>query len=276
MAYLPLKDEGEISQCDFKVKKMADGDRKLVSRKIIKIDESLCNGCGSCIIACSEGAIKLTDGKARVVSDAFCDGLGACIGECPTGALTIEVREAQAFDEEAAKANLSRSKSQQEESAKDKPSTKIQSMPISPCNAAFHKALGEGPQPHMQKLDASSQLCSWPIQMRLAHTDAPYFKDARLLIAADCSAFASTSISEFIKGRVVLIGCPKLDESPPFLEKLIEILRCNDIREITVLHMEVPCCSNLVWLVSQAIKESGKDIPLEKFICMINGSTEKE
>lgn len=275
MAYLPLKDEGEISQCDFKVKKMADGDGKLVRRKIIRIDELLCNGCGSCIIACSEGAIKLADGKARVVSDAFCDGLGACIGECPTGALTIEVREAKAFDEEAARANLSQSKSHQEESAKDKTST-IQSMPISPCNAAFHKASGEGPQPHIRQLDESSQLCSWPIQMRLAHTDAPYFKDARLLIAADCSAFASTSISEFIKGRVVLIGCPKLDESPPFLEKLIEILRCNDIREITVLHMEVPCCSNLVWLVSQAIKESGKDIPLQKFICMINGSTAKE
>ena len=255
---------------------MADGDGKLVQRKIIKIDESLCNGCGSCIIACSEGAIKLADGKARVVSDAFCDGLGACIGECPTGALTIEVREAQPFDEEAARANLSRSKSQQEESAKDKPSTKIQAMPISPCHAALHKASGEGPKRHMQPLDASSQLCSWPIQMRLAHTDAPYFKDAGLLIAADCSAFASPSISEFIKDRVVVIGCPKLDENGPFLRKLIEILRCNDIREITVLHMEVPCCSNLVRLVSQAISESGKDIALEKFICMINGSTEKE
>lgn len=256
---------------------MADGDGKLVSRKIIRIDESLCNGCGSCIIACSEGAIKLADGKARVVSDAFCDGLGACIGECPTGALTIEVREAQPFDEEAASANLSRSKSQREESAKT-PSPKIQSMPMpmSHCHTPFHKDSVEGPQLHMQKLNASSQLCSWPIQMRLAHTDAPYFKNARLLIAADCSAFAVPSISEFIKGRVVLIGCPKLDESPPFLEKLTEILRCNDIREITVLHMEVPCCSNLVWLVSQAIKESGKDIPLEKFICMINGSTEKE
>ena len=253
---------------------MADGDGKLVQRKIIRIDESLCNGCGSCIIACSEGAIKLTDGKARVVSDAFCDGLGACIGECPTGALTIEVREAKAFDEEAARANLSQSRSR-EELAKDKPST-IQSMPISPCNAAFHKASGEGPQRHIQRLDVSSQLCSWPIQMRLAHTDAPYFKDAGLLIAADCSAFASTSISEFIKDRVVLIGCPKLDESQPFLEKLTEILRSNDIREIAVLHMEVPCCSNLVWLVSQAIKESGKDIPLQKFICMINGSTAKE
>ncbi len=255
---------------------MADGDGKLVSRKIIKIDESLCNGCGSCMMACSEGAIKMVDGKAKVVSDSFCDGLGACIGECPTGALTIEVREAQAFNEEAARANLSRLKSQQEELAKDKPSPKMHSMPMSPCHAAFPKASGERPQGHMQRLDASSQLCSWPIQMRLAHTDAPYFKNAKLLIAADCSAFASPSISEFIKGRVVLIGCPKLDEIDLFLEKLTEILRSNDIKEITVLHMEVPCCSNLVRLVSQAIRESGKDIPLQKFICMIGGSTAKE
>ena len=265
-----------MGQPNFKVNKMEDGDGKLVQRKIIKIDESLCNGCGNCIVACSEGAIMLADGKARVVSDAFCDGLGACIGECPTGALTIEVREAQAFDEEAARANLSQSRSPREESAKNMPPTKIQSMPMSPCHAAFHKATGEGPQRHMRPLDASSQLCSWPIQMRLAHVDAPYFKNARLLIAADCSAFAVPSISEFIKGRIVLIGCPKLDETDLFLEKLTEILRSNDIKEITVLHMEVPCCSNLLRLVSQAIRESGKDIPLQKFICMIGGSTAKE
>jgi hypothetical protein len=185
------------------------------------------------------------------------------------------VREAQAFDEEAARANLSRSKGQQEESVKT-PSPKIQSMPMSPCHAAFHKDSVDGPQRHIKKLDASSQLCSWPIQMRLAHTDAPYFKNARLLIAADCSAFAAPSISEFIKGRIVLIGCPKLDETDIFLEKLTEILRSNDIKDITVLHMEVPCCSNLVRLVSQAIRESGKDIPHHKFICMIGGSTAKE
>ncbi len=128
----------------------------------------------------------------------------------------------------------------------------------------------------MHKLGESSQLCAWPIQMRLAHTDASYFKDARLLIAADCSAFAVPSISEFIKGRVVLIGCPKLDENKPFVGKLTEILRSNKVKDITVLHMEVPCCSNLVRLVSQAIKESGKNIPLQQFMCMIDGSVAKE
>ncbi|MGB7572114.1 MAG: hypothetical protein WBL87_10210, partial [Methanothrix sp.] len=151
-----------------------------------------------------------------------------------------------------------------------------ESMPISPCNAALHRSSEEGPQRHMRRLGESSQLSSWPIQMRLAHTDAPYFKDASLLVAADCSAFAAPSISEFIKGRVVLIGCPKLDENKPFLGKLTEILRCNDIKDITVLHMEVPCCSNLVRLVSQAMRASGKSIPLQQFVCMIDGSAKKE
>jgi len=247
-----------------------------VQRKIIKIDEPLCNGCGNCIMACSEGAIKLVDGKARVVSDAYCDGLGACIGECPMGALTIEVREAENFDEAAARAHLHPSKIRPKESAQMPSPARVESMPISACSAAFPKSSEEGPRRHMAKLGESSQLSSWPIQMRLAHTDAPYFNHASLLIAADCSAFAAPAITEFIKGRVVLIGCPKLDDSQPFLGKLTEILRKNDIRDITVLHMEVPCCSNLVRLVSQAIGASGKSIPLQKFICMIDGSVKKE
>lgn len=232
----------------------------MVRRKVIKIDESLCNGCGSCMIACSEGAIQIVDGKARVVSDTFCDGLGACIGECPVGALTIEVREAQAFDEKAAKSHLE----------------KREMRPTAPCSVSLHKSSVVGPRRHTRKLSPSSQLSSWPIQMRLAHTDAPYFKGARLLIAADCSAFACPSIPDLIRGKVVLIGCPKLDETRPFVEKLTEILHENEILGITVLHMEVPCCSNLVRLVSEALKRSGKEIPFEQFICMIEGGVSKE
>lgn len=243
----------------------------MVLRNIIKIDESLCNGCGNCIVACSEGAIKLVDGKAQVVSDTFCDGLGACIGECPVGALTIEQREAEAFDEEAAKAHLDQYKSPEA-----RPREKQDSGPVAPCNVAFHRQLDAGLGRHMRKLSSSSQLSSWPIQMRLAHADAPYFKGARLLIAADCSAFACPSISEFIKGRIVLIGCPKLDETGSFVGKLAEIIHSNEIKEITILHMEVPCCSNLVRLVSQSIRKSGKDIPYEQSICMIDGSVAKE
>ena len=239
----------------------------MVLRNILKIDVSLCNGCSKCIIACSEGAIKLVDGKARVVSDTFCDGLGACIGECPVGALTMEQREAEAFDEEATKAHLDQYKSPDSQ-----PKEKQEFGPIAPCNVAFHKPSDAGPGRHMRKLSSSSQLSSWPIQMGLAHTDAPNFKEARLLIAADCSAFACPSISEFIKGRVVLIGCPKLDETGSFVGKLAEIISSNDIKEITVLHMEVPCCSNLVRLVSQSIRRSGNDIPLNQSICMIDGA----
>jgi Pyruvate/2-oxoacid:ferredoxin oxidoreductase delta subunit len=245
----------------------------MVLRKIIKIDESLCNGCGNCMIACSEGAIQIVDGKARVVSDTFCDGLGACIGECPVGALTIEVRDAQAFDEETTKMHVDQSKSHEIQLRVGK---KQGSWPTSPCNVTLHKSSDAGLERHVRKLGSPSQLSSWPIQIRLAHTDAPYFKDARLLIAADCSAFACPSISEFINGKVVLIGCPKLDETGPFVAKLTEILRSNEVKEITVLHMEVPCCSNLVRQVLQAVNESGKNIPVEQFICMIDGAVTKE
>ena len=226
----------------------------MVLRKIIKIDESLCNGCGNCSIACAEGAIKMVDGKAMVLSDKFCDGLGACIGECPAGALTIEERETEEFDLEAAKAHL---KSEEAKGLHEKMDTKIdgrQELPaMAPCSISFGKspeiAAVTGPGQHMRKLGPTAQLSSWPIQMRLAHTNAPYFKNSRLLIAADCSAYACPSVADFIKGRVVLIGCPKLDETKLFVEKLTEILHTNDVLDVTILHMEVPCCTNLVRLV---------------------------
>lgn len=253
----------------------------MVLRKIIKIDESRCTGCASCTIACAEGAIKMVDGKARVVSDKFCDGLGACIGECPAGALTIEERETEEFDLEAAKAHL---KSEEAEGLPGRKMTKIDERleppATAPCSISFGKspevAAETGPGQHVHKLGSQSQLSSWPIQMRLAHTNAPYFKNSRLLIAADCSAYACPSIADFIKGRVVLIGCPKLDDKKPFVDKLTEILRTNDILDITILHMEVPCCTNLVRLVSEAVKRSGKKIPMSQYVCMIGGSVTKE
>lgn len=233
----------------------------MVQRKVIKIDESLCNGCGNCVIACAEGAIELIDGKARVVSDMFCDGLGACIGECPTGALTIEERDTEEFDEKATKEHL-----KSEKSVVHFPKKKIE---IESDNIS--KMLGI----LLPKLGPSSQLSSWPIQMSLAPADAPYFRNSSLLIAADCSAFACPTVPDFIKGKVVLIGCPMLNETRPFVDKLTEILQGNDILDITVLHMEVPCC-NLVQLVSEAINRSGKQIPLSQYICMIGGDVAKE
>jgi ferredoxin len=248
----------------------------MVRRKIIRIDEALCNGCGNCMIACAEGAIEMVNGKAQAVGDKFCDGQGACIGECPVGALTIEESEAEEFDEEAAKAYLSRSNPNKSQLISEKPvEGGKKQQPITPCSISVDKSTDVGPGRHKRKLGPSSQLSSWPIQMRLAHTDAPYFKDSRLLIAADCSAFACPSIAEFIKDKVVLIGCPKLDETRPFVGKLAEILRSNEVKEITVLHMEVPCCSNLVSLVLEAMKKSGKIIPFDQYICMIEGGVSK-
>ena len=254
----------------------------MVKRIIIKIDESLCNGCGSCVIACSEGAIEMVDGKARVARESFCDGLGACIGECPTGALTIEWRDAEAFDEKAALEFQQQSKAEGNSPAEKRAEQEGESGPIAPCDLPIHQSQrssrgrGEGPGQHLNKLGSSSQLSSWPIQMRLAHTNAPYFKDASLLIAADCSAFACPVISEFIRKRVVLIGCPKLDQSEPFISKLAEILSSNEIRDIAVLRMEVPCCYHIINLVEQAMKRSGKNIPLDHFICMIDGKVVKD
>jgi hypothetical protein len=151
---------------------------------------------------------------------------------------------------------------------------------MAPCSISFGKspeiAAEMGPGQRVRKLGPQSQLSSWPIQMRLAHSDAPYFKNSRLLIAADCSAYACPSIADFIKGKVVLIGCPKLDETKPFVEKLTAILQNNDILDITIIHMEVPCCTNLVRLVSEAVKRSGKIIPLSQFVCMIGGNVTKE
>lgn len=246
----------------------------MIRRKTIKINEALCNGCGKCMIACAEDAILVANGKAQVISDKFCDGLGACIGECPVGAITIEERVAEEFNGETAKAHLNPPISGKDLTSMGEGSQELQS-PV-PSSTSLNKSKDAGPRCHLRKLGPSSQLSNWPIQMRLVNTDAPYFKDARLLIAADCSGFASPSISEFIKGRIVLISCPKLDEPGPFVEKLAEILRSNEIKDITVLHMEVPCCSNLARLVLKSIEMSHKKANLNLFICMIDGTVAEE
>ncbi len=233
----------------------------MAKRKVIKIDESRCTGCGECITACAESAIELKDGKARAISDKFCDGLGACLAVCPAGALTIEEREAKEFDEQAAKEHQ-------------------KEIPLTPCTAAISME-PEGPLQSEVEAGAAlpaqpSQLSSWPIQMRLARPGAPYFKGASLLIAADCTAFAYPNIQEFIKGRIALVGCPKLDDQRQFVDKLAMILKENEIKDITVLHMTVPCCMQVTRLVSQAVKQAGKDIPVSNYVIGIQGGIKKE
>ena len=204
-------------------------------RKIIHIDEEKCNGCGLCAEACHEGAIEMVNGKARLMQDDYCDGLGDCLPACPTGAITFTEREAAAYDEEAVKRHLA----------------KRDGAPSASGTAASQPGLA--PQP--------SQLCQWPVQIKPAPVRAPYFSGARLLTAADCTAYAYASFhQDFIRGRVTLIGCPKLD-GVDYTEKLTEILSENDIRDLTIVRMEVPCCGGIQHAATEALKASGKFIP---------------
>ena len=241
-------------------------------RKIIKIDESRCNGCGECITACAEGAIEIKDGIARVVSESFCDGLGACLNVCPQGALTIEEREAPKFDENAAKEHKSAAHKHDEHMHPSRDAA------VTPCTMPVTLKQDQGTKTDFshEKIkpgeDSANELSGWPIQMRLVRPWSPYLKGASLLVAGDCTAFAYPDINrDFIKGRVALVGCPKLDETGPFVDKLTEILLANEIRDITVLYMTVPCCVQLERLVAEAVKRSGKDVPQKSFKIGIDG-----
>lgn len=223
-------------------------------RRIISIDEEKCNGCGACAEACHEGAIGMVNGKAKLLRDDYCDGLGDCLPTCPTNAISFVEREADAYDEAAVKANMQK---KQEEKAKapDKlpcgcPGTQSRKLSPAVCESE-HPAAGEMP----------SRLSQWPVQIKLAPVNAPYFSGAKLLIAADCTAYAYANFHEkFIKGHVTLIGCPKLD-GVPYAEKLTEIIRQNDIKSVTIVRMEVPCCGGLEQAAKAALLNSGKFIP---------------
>lgn len=213
-------------------------------RKIIHIDEEKCNGCGACAAACHEGAIGMVDGKAKLLRDDYCDGLGDCLPTCPTGAITFVTREAAAYDEEAVKRNQARSQQQENGGC---PGSRMQTF-----------AHAGQRQPSAQ---VESQLMQWPVQIKLVPTRAPYFAGAHLLIAADCTAYAYGDFhNRWMRNRVTLIGCPKLD-SGDYTEKLTEILRENDIQSLTIVRMEVPCCGGLEHAAVTALKNSGKFMP---------------
>ena len=229
-----------------------------VTRKIIEIDEELCDGCGQCVPSCAEGAIEIVNGKAKLVADKYCDGLGACLGECPTGALTIVEREAEAFDEEAVHEYLS-SLEQQDEPLEPTlpcgcPSAEVQRF--EPClsdQEALQPVVGGSPP---------SALSQWPVQIRLVPPDAPFLKNADLLVAADCTPFAYGNFHEdFLKGRVALVGCPKFDDVNSYVDKFSNIFFVNDINSVLVLVMEVPCCRGLPKIVEKALEMTKKSIP---------------
>lgn len=209
-------------------------------RKIIKIDADKCNGCGACARACHEGAIEMADGKARLAREDYCDGLGDCLPECPCGAITFEEREAPAYNEAAVLA--ARRKKTADQSAQ------------------------------REELSAlESQLGQWPCQIKLAPVNAPYFQEAELLIAADCTAFAYANIhNDYMKGKITLIGCPKLD-AVDYGEKLTEIIKNNSIQSVTVLRMQVPCCGGMEMAVKRAVENSGKEIPVQVVTVSIDG-----
>lgn len=227
-------------------------------RKIIKINEDLCNGCGLCAEACHEDAIGMVNGKAKLLRDDYCDGLGNCLPACPTGAITFEEREAAEYDEAAVKANQAKKQEQK--------------LPCG-CPGSQSKTIAHKPVqiPDMNIEAPVSQLNQWPVQIKLVPVNASYFDGANLLIAADCTAYAYGDFhTRFIKNRITLIGCPKLDEGD-YSEKLTEILKHNNIKSVTIVRMEVPCCGGIEHAAKSALQNCGKMIPWQVYTISIDG-----
>jgi len=237
----------------------------MVLRNIVKIDEEKCDGCGQCVEACAEGAIKIIDGKAKLVSEVYCDGLGACIGHCPQDAITVEKREAAEFDEEATKKHLAQ--------GQDADHNKTAFV----CPGMMAEKLREkGDTPEPTAADVPSQLGHWPVQLKLVSPNASYFADADLLLVADCVPFAMGDFhSKFLKGRSIVVGCPKLDDAEFYIEKFGAILKANKLNSLTVIHMEVPCCSGLTRIAREAIARSGIKLPFKDVTIDLRGNVGK-
>ncbi len=224
-----------------------------VIRKIVKIDEEKCNGCGACVPACAEGALQIVDGKARLVGEVYCDGFGACLGECPQGAISIEEREAEEFDEATVERRLHELSEPRQEAPCGCPGAAVAQFErpeMAECGTAAH-------QP--------SLLGHWPVQLALVPPGAPFLRGADVVLVADCVPFAYAGFHrDFLNDRAVLVACPKLDDFRAHLARLTQILRQSDIRSLSVAHMEVPCCSGLVEMAKRAVAASGVDIPLSE------------
>ena len=233
-------------------------------RKIIRIDKEKCNGCGACAKACHEGAIDMIDGKAELVREHFCDGFGDCLPECPTGAISFEEREAPEYDEEAVK-----------EAQKKKAAENMTQPAHTGCPGSKIMQIQRRAESDTNATPANgsqeSMLCNWPVQIKLAPVSAPYFSGAKLLIAADCTAYAYANFhQDFIRNKVTLVGCPKLD-NVDYSEKLTSIIQNNDIQSVTIVRMEVPCCGGLEMAAKKALMDSGKFIPWQVVTISIDG-----
>jgi len=240
----------------------------MAKRKIVHIDEEKCNGCGLCIPNCAEGALKIIDGKARLISDVYCDGLGACLGHCPQDAISVIEREADEFDQEAVDEMLKK-----QEKGEEKPSP-MHHHGGCPGSAMRTIQRAASPAPSMEK--QTSQLAQWPVQLSLVSPAAPYFKGADLLVTADCVPFAYADYhKDFLRGRAVVVGCPKLDDIESYISKLEELIRINDLESITVLRMQVPCCGGIAYAVKTARDNAGSDIPVKVVTISIEGQVIK-
>lgn len=243
-------EEGEGEEKDGKVK-----------RKIIKIDEDLCDGCGLCVPACAEGAIQIVDGKAKLVSEIYCDGLGDCLGECPQGAITIEEREADLFDEKAVEEHLEKLKEEEKE---------LEGCPSCQVSEISREERHREEEKVSEKI--SSQLTNWPVKIKLVPPEAPFLKNQEIVISADCVPFAFGDFHrKFLKGKPLLIGCPKLDDKNMYYERLMEIFKHNDYKKVIVVNMEIPCCSGLYGLVKKALEDAESKADLEGISIGVEG-----
>ena len=238
-----------------------------MKRNIVKIDKEKCNGCGLCASACAEWAIRLINGKAELITDSYCDGLGACLGECPQNAITIEERDAAEFDETAVKKHLT------EQQPQSSPEPRHHGCPGMTALSINEKAAGSSAKGSGHFYPSPSQLRQWPVQLCLAPVQASYWNGADLLLAADCVSVAYADFQEkLLKGRKIIIACPKLDDTGNNLDKLTEILKENDIKSLTAAKMEVPCCGGIVRLAELALRASGKNIEFKEITIGVDGT----
>ncbi|UCF93917.1 MAG: 4Fe-4S binding protein [Desulfobacterales bacterium] len=239
-------------------------------RKIIAIDEELCDGCGHCVPACAEGALEIIDGKVRVVADIYCDGLGACLGECPTGALRVVMREADEFDEEAVEKYLA---AKEKKAAPEAPAF-AGGCPSARLQTFDASASAPAPEPHVDPAGetTASALSHWPVQIMLVPPTAPFLRGADLLVLADCVPVAFPTVHrDFIKGKAVMMGCPKFDDAQHYIEKFAQICKQSGIKSITTVVMEVPCCSGLPMIVQKGMQLAGVPIPMEEVVISTRG-----
>jgi NAD-dependent dihydropyrimidine dehydrogenase PreA subunit len=235
----------------------------MAKRNIVKIDENKCNGCGLCVSACAEGAIQLIHGKAKLVSEVYCDGLGACLGHCPQDAITIEQRDAAEFDEKAVHEHLKQ---------QNTPVASKRSEDGGGCPGMMARSFERKPAASASTGSVESQLAQWPVQLKLVSPIAPYFAESNLLLAADCVPFAMGDFHQtLLKDRSIAIFCPKLDDCTPYVDKLAQIIQHNNLKSLTVVHMEVPCCSGLLRIADAAIAKSGVKLDYEDITISLDG-----